>query len=215
VPVWPAPAPAWTPEPAPEAHHHGFELGARLGVAFPMGHFVSHADGSSTPLLSDLFTLKVPILLELGYDITPNWMIGIHTQYGFIVDKTGERTKCPDNVECSDHDVEIGIQGQYHFAPDTPLDVWLGLGLGYEFEGESVIENGQTHTFALQGPQFMKFQGGADIRLGRAMTLGPFLSFSLAEYNKFTDNGASSDIISTSLHEWLALGVKGTFRTGK
>jgi hypothetical protein len=180
-----------------------------------MGHFVSNPDDSNTASLSDVFTLKVPILLELGYDITPSWMIGIHAEYGFIVDKTGDKTPCPANVSCSDHDIEIGIEGQYHFAPDTPLDAWLGLGLGYEFEGESVIANGQTHTYALQGPQFMKFQGGTDFRLGRSMTLGPFLSFSLAEYNKFTDNGASSDIISTALHEWLVLGVKCTFRSGK
>ena len=218
-PAWPAPAPApapaWIPPPPAEPQRHGFEIGTRLGVALPMGQFYSRADGSSAPSLNDVFVLKVPILLELGYDITPSWMIGIHAQYGFIVDKTGDGTRCSSDTICSDHDIEIGIEGQYHFAPDTPLDVWLGLGLGYEFEGETRTNAGQTETYALQGPQFMKFQAGTDIRIGRSMTLGPFLSFSLAEYNKFTDNGASSDLTSTSMHEWLVLGVKGTFRSGK
>jgi hypothetical protein len=207
----PAPAPAWTPEPAPE-NHHKLELGARLGVAVPTGHFATNPDGSSTAALSDVYNAKIPILLEFGYDVTPNWVIGISAQYGFIIDKKGA---CSVPMSCSDHDLELGIQGQYHFAPDERTDAWLGLGIGYEVQSETDSFSDHVDHYTLEGPQFMKFQGGADFKLGRLMTLGPFMSFSLAEYNRMSVNGVSNDITATALHEWLSLGFKGTFKVGK
>jgi hypothetical protein len=179
-----------------------------------MGHFATNPDGSSTAALSSVFDAKLPILLEFGYDLTSTWMIGISAQYGFIMDKKGA---CPAARSCSDHDVELGIQGQYHFAPGERTDAWVGLGLGYEIQSETDTDTVTDHVdhYTLEGPQFMKFQGGADFKLGNIMTLGPFMSFSLAEYNRISLNGVSNDITTTALHEWLSFGVKGTFKVGK
>jgi hypothetical protein len=46
------------------------------------------------------------------------------------------------------------------------------------------------------------------------MTVGPFLGFSVAEYVTETSEGISNSIPSKALHEWLSLGVKGTFKVG-
>jgi hypothetical protein len=212
VPVPPPPTPAESaesPRPIPEKGVRKFEIGARLGVALPMGNFVADGSATSSTSLGDVFAVKIPILIEAGYDVTPHVMLGFHLQYGIIVDKTGN-TACPSGFSCSDHDVEIGIEGQYHFAPSRPLDAWLGLGLGYELERETLTLAGQSQDYSLDGPQFLKLQGGADVRVGRVMTVGPFISFSLSEYTKDTGN----DIAAPALHEWLSLGVKGTFKVG-
>jgi len=186
---------------------------------------IDHIGSTSVPGLGakDVIDIQITVpalrpeirqsLIEAGYDVTPHVMLGFHVQYGIIVDKTGD-TACPSGVSCSDRDIELGIEGQYHFAPSRPLDAWLGLGLGYELERETLTVAGQSQDYSLEGPQYLKLQGGADFRVSGVMTVGPFLSFSLAEYTKATNNGQSSDIPSAALHEWLTLGVKGTFKIG-
>ncbi|HEX3851197.1 MAG TPA: hypothetical protein VHW01_09555, partial [Polyangiaceae bacterium] len=191
-----------------------FEIGARLGVALPMGHFVGDSAGATMTSLSDAFVAEIPILIEAGYDVTPSLMLGIHVQYGGLIDKTGDGTACPSGVSCSDHDIELGIEGQYHFAPSERIDAWVGLGFGYEQESETVSFEGQSQDYSLEGPQFLKLQGGTDFRISGLMTVGPFLSFSLAEYTKATNDGQSTDVPSKAVHEWLSLGVKGTFKIG-
>ncbi len=217
IPVPPPSSPAEAPnehsEPAPKRGVRKLEIGARLGVALPMGNFVADGTGTSSTSLSDAFAVRIPIMIEAGYDVTSHVMLGFHLQYGIIVDKSGD-SGCPSGSSCSDHDLEIGIEGQYHFAPSQPVDAWVGLGLGYEIEGETITLAGESQNYSLEGPQFLKLQGGADLRVGRALTVGPFLSFSLAEYTKATNNGQTTDIPAAALHEWLSLGVKGTFKIG-
>jgi outer membrane protein W len=175
-----------------------------------MGHFQA-SSALSASLLSDVFSYKLPILIEAGYDITPNLMLGIQAQYGFIVDKSAA---CGSGMPCSDHDLELGIQGQYHFAPHQTIDPWVGLGIGYEIESYTTAVLSETYSGTRQGPQLVKLQGGADFQLGRILTVGPFLAFSVAEYATETSEGISNSIPSKALHEWLSVGVKGTFKVG-
>jgi hypothetical protein len=212
-------APARTqPEPEPKQRLRRFEVGARLGAALPLGRFTSDQFTTDPPSsLNDSFTLKIPILVEVGYDVTPHLMLGLSVQYGFIIDKTGAETGCPDGESCSDHDIELGVQAQCHFAPGQRVDGWLGFGFGYEFESDTVhYSPGPPGAYEsdFEGPQYAKLQGGVDLMVGDAMTVGPFLSFSLAEYTKSTRFGQTTSIPSTAPHEWLSLGVKGTFKIG-
>ena len=217
VPIIPIPPPSTldsTPAPSPKKGVRKLEIGMRLGVAFPMGQFEGDGLGTSSTSLGDAFSAKLPILIEAGYDATPNLLLGVYAQYAFIIDKTGDGTACSPGISCSDHDIELGVQGQYHFAPGGPIDAWLGLGLGYEFESETVTMASESHDYGLAGPQFLKLQLGADLELGRITTVGPFLSWSLAEYTKSSGDGSTEDIPSKALHEWLTIGVKGTFKVG-
>lgn len=217
VPIIPIPPPSTvssTPALAPKKGVRKFELGVRLGVAFPMGQFEGDGVGTSSTSLSDAFFAKFPVLIEAGYDATPKLMLGVYAQYALIIDKTGDGTACSAGTSCSDHDVELGVQGQYHFAPSEPIDAWLGIGLGYELESETVTMAGESHGYSLAGPQFLKLQVGADLKVGHVATIGPFLSFSLAEYTISSGDGSTEDIPATALHEWLSLGAKGTFKIG-
>ena len=209
--------------PAPAVGGHKFEIGMRLGVALPMGSFNGDGTTSSGETyvnipMSDFIAVKIPVLFEAGYEITPHILLGLHAQYGFISDKSSEKA-CPSGFTCSDHDVEIGLDAQFHFAGfGMPLDPWLGLGVGYEFESYSTTSSG-FNSFSdegkYKGPQYLKLQGGADFSVANFFTVGPFLSFSVAEYTSTTDNGVTQDIPFTAMHEWLSLGVKGTFRVGQ
>ena len=47
---------------------------------------------------------------------------------------------------------------------------------------------------------------------GPNFALGPFLSFSLAEYSAGSvGGGPSMDIANTAMHQWLQFGVRGLF----
>jgi hypothetical protein len=119
-----------TPPAAPTHTSHPFELGARLGVAVPMGHFVKPEafalvgatfEGPSESL-SDAYSTSIPIAIDAGYRVLPGLILGIYGQYAFISGKSGN-DGCPAQVSCLNrnaHDIAFGIQGQYHFLPQAP-----------------------------------------------------------------------------------------------
>ena len=172
-------------------------LGLRLGYAFAMG---SSQEGTK---MSDGTSGQVPIWIDAGYMVTPNIMLGLYGQYGFVLLK--------DCNDCSAHDLRFGIQGQYHLAPAASMDPWLGLGVGYEILSTSQTAQGITVSGDVKGFEFLNLQGGADFKVADALTVGPFLSFSLGQYSSISSGGLSADIDKTALHEWLTVGVKGTF----
>ncbi len=66
-------------------------------------------------------------------------------------------------------------------------------------------------SLALTGWELLNLQGGVDFQVANAITVGPFLSFSLDQYSSSKFGDTSTDIGSKALHEWITFGVKGTF----
>jgi hypothetical protein len=131
---------------------------------------------------------------------------------------------CPSvsGVDCSAHDIRVGLQGQYRFMPKESVNPWVGLGIGYEWLGGSISANtplGSVEgSFDVHGFEFLNLQGGADFKVADGVGIGPFLSFSLGEYTdgSVAATGAgtvsgSGELANKSLHEWLTLGVRGAF----
>jgi len=202
------PAPEAAPAPAPDATagvtssgsafaDKRIRLGLRLGYAFAMG---SAQDGVK---MSDGLSGQIPIWIDAGYMVTPNILLGLYGQYGFI-----QRKNCD---ECSGHDVRFGIQGQYHLAPAASLDPWLGVGVGYEILSASQTVEGVSISGSTKGFEFLNLQGGADFNVADALAVGPFVSFSLGQYSSFSSGDLSGDIDKKAMHEWLTIGVKGSF----
>ena len=191
----------------------GVDLGVRLGYGIPLGEIAENGD------LNDAVTGQVPIWIDAGYRITPNWVVGLYFQYGFafLADSL-----CPNGADCSAHDIRVGLQGQYRFMPREKVNPWLGLGIGYEWLGGSVSVTTPVGSAEVSldghGFEFVNLQGGADFQVGDGIGIGPFLSFSLGEYSRgsasVTGAGTASgsqDIQNKALHEWLTLGVRGAF----
>src|SRR5438105_4003214 len=53
-------------------------LGLRLGYALPMGNL---AEGAK---LGDGISGQIPIWIDAGYMVTPNILLGLYGQYGFV-----------------------------------------------------------------------------------------------------------------------------------
>lgn len=180
------------------------KIGLRVGYGLPLGEAAKDAK------MSDAISGMIPIWLDLGYMVTPNIMVGLYGQYGLVMVKD-----CPSGASCSGSDIRLGLQGQYHISPGQSLNPWVGLGIGYELTSFSIEAGGAEATTKYSGLEFVNIQGGADFKVADAIDVGPFVSFSLGQYSSAevdTPLGkVDGDIKDKAMHQWLVLGVKGTF----
>ena len=192
--------------PAQADEQSGFALGVRTGYGIPIG---AAASGTS---LGNLEGGMVPLWFDLGYRFSPSLYLGGFFQYGITFPPVHN---CP-NASCNGNDLRGGIDIQYHLMPAQTVDPWVGLGVGYEtarvFNDSAVaVETSQIY----RGPQFFDLQLGADVRASKVVPFGPFLDFSLGRFSNESfknGNGDSSNTPMTSeMHEWLTLGVRGQF----
>jgi hypothetical protein len=195
--------------PAPS----GFSLGARLGYGIPLGD----ADGGDPiggvppAAMTDLVSGQIPIQLDVTYRFNPNWQVGLYFQYGIAFPAS---SFCPTGASCSGSNVRFGAEAMYTF-PSQGFSPWLGLGLGFEWQNLFASAGGVSADFQVSGFEYLIFQAGGDWHVSPNFKMGPFLSFSFGSYDslKVTALGVtqSGSIANTTTHEWLQLGLKGTF----
>jgi len=182
----------------------GFDFGARLGYALPMGN----ADADSK--LSDGISGAIPIVLEAGYRINPNLTVGALFQYGIA--RIKDSTTCnTSGVDCSGSVMRLGVEAIYNLNLASPLSPWVGVGTGYEWFGTSVSAGGQSASVTAKGFEFVTLHAGGDYRLAPNFALGPFLSFSVGQYGSVSTPNGGGDITDKGIHEWIQLGVRGRF----
>jgi opacity protein-like surface antigen len=200
----------------------GLEIGARVGYAFSAGNIGAAPNGTDNNL-SDFVSGQWPLWLDVGYRFTPNLYLGGLFQYGFGVVNEDEQDGCRNaNVNCSASDVRLGVMGRYQFAVSGPLLPWLGLGVGYEWGSYSLRQTvlGDTKTdVSLSGFELANFQAGADYYLAPRVTVAPFISVSVGQYQSvsttttigMTSTTTDDDLAKKSLHQWILIGVRFGF----
>lgn len=187
----------------------GFSLGARLGYGIPLGD----ADGGD-PIggippakMTDLVDGQIPIQLDATYRFNPNWQLGLYFQYGIAL---VANNFCPTGASCSGSNVRFGGEVIYT-VPSPGFSPWFGVGLGFEWQNLSASAGGVTVDFQVSGFEFLILQLGGDWQVSPGFKMGPFLSFSFGSYDSIKVGGLSGDVANTTTHEWLQLGLKGTF----
>jgi hypothetical protein len=208
----------------PECPKAAVELDARTGVALPLGSAVS---GSQ---MTDTLAAQIPIQIDLGLRPDPHLFLGAYGSYGFVFPAG---SVC-QGASCSGDDVRVGIEAMVHFRPALRFDPWIGVGAGYEWLHFASSENGAEASKKLQGFELVNLQAGLDYAICQGLRVGPFASFAIGEYAHETttwtlgqgavqpDEGGtqsagsvlhqqSQDVPQTALHEWLTLGLRGSF----
>jgi hypothetical protein len=169
----------------------------------------------------------IPIWVDAGYRVNPSIYVGAFFQYGFMSVKSSNNngSGCPQGLDCSAHDIQIGANLHYHILPATSFDPWVGVGVGYEWVGLSAkgTYNLAGNNYAVdtsstvKGFQFLNLQAGGDYRATPDFGVGPFISLSLGQYSSYssTDNPSSTtisgDLTDKGMHEWLTIGVRGQY----
>jgi hypothetical protein len=104
--------------------------------------------------------------VDLGWRFDPHWMAGIYGNFtGFEPDSTLPR-------DTDVRSVTAGIQGQYFFRPYRVISPWVGLGSAWR--GNWVVPEVGGIT-SRQGWEIARLTVGADFRIEREISVGPFV----------------------------------------
>jgi outer membrane protein W len=198
--------------PGARAEDTGFTLGTRAAFGIPFGVAGNKAD------FNKLASAAVPFQLDLGYRFDGNWSAGAYFGYGFalIADEAKSGLQASGATDVGGHAImRVGLQGIYTILPDARFAPWVGLGLGYEWTRyASATPSGATSGTELGFRGFeASVQVGGDYALGHNVAIGPFASLSFGRFDHaIAGRNDSVDVADKSIHEWLQLGVRASFR---
>lgn len=197
---------------ASTARAENFNVGVRAAYVFPMGEI------GTVGLLGDTFDFGdlgdsvdggIPLWLEANYRLTPNLSLGAYFQYAFLM--------LPDEAGSADgSNLRLGAQVIYGFTPAGNFAPWIGAGVGWEWlEFDDIGIDGTTDAQVTFDGFDLMVQGGAEFAVAPNFSVGPFASLSFGQYGEadFDAGGASvtADFDDKGWHEWLQIGVRGTF----
>jgi outer membrane protein W len=191
----------------PQPVNPGFGASLRLGYGIPAG---AVADGGQD--LSAVFSGTLPIQLDVGYRFTPSFSAALFGSYAFGFTSSQLQDVCRgQGIDCTTHDTRLGIEGFFHLMPGNQVDPWFGIGVGYEWATFTGSASGASADATFKGFEFVNLQLGADWLVAKDFGIGPFVQVTFGEYSTLEAGGTSTDITSKSMHEWIQLGVRGTF----
>lgn len=198
-----------------------FEGGLRTGISFGLGKAGGN-DFTPTRNVNDIVEYRVPIWIDLGYRLSDPLTLGVYAQLGL-----GGGGSC-NGGSCNASDLRLGAQALWH-APGGGL--WLGAGLGYEWQSlhvlqvtgtpiDQVAENAAQFATrvaeTIGGPE-LTLQAGLDLELEPGLSVGPYVAASVGQYlsDSFDCDGVAcpggSGIDGSATHAWLGLGVRGSY----
>jgi outer membrane protein W len=200
-----------------------WELGFRTGYGIALGKVDDETDGE----LNKTIKGQVPLWFDLGARFSDHHYLGLYFSYGFGIKGDFVKSLCATteaqvpgvDVSCSTHDMRLGIQYLYHLKPPGELDPYFGVGVGFEWMAMDVTASAggvsSSATVTAHGLEFVNLQLGLDVPVAGKFALGPFAAFALGQYSGASlgnDSGSTSgDFASKALHEWIFLGLRGTF----
>jgi hypothetical protein len=179
------------------------ELGLHVGGAIPFGK----VDGQVGDDLNQTVQGALPVGISIGYYVEPRLLLGLYGSYAPAAPASALRSDCSAHgATCSSDDVRVGVQAQIHGGSAKAWDPWVGLGSGYE----CLRVQASSQQLALEGWEIIRFEAGLDARSHGIAALGPFVSWTIGEYESESAVGQGMAAISGhALHEWLTVGLRG------
>lgn len=208
---------------APSVSRAQLEVGARVGYAAALGNAASDS-GEKVAMKDFSLAGQIPLQLDLVGHVTRELSVGGYLGYGFgrvdgsyMEEAAGVRL-C-SLITCSGSAWKIGVQGIYQFADaGTALLPWIGLSAGYESATTKASGRGVSLEVTLTGYEF-GLQAGGDYRVAPNFAVGPYVGLTFGQFadakvsasiNGQSQSGSGS-IDERAWHEWLSVGVRGTF----
>lgn len=183
------------------APSRAFELGVSAGFTQGFG------DVSRTTRLSELARDGAAIQLDLGYRVSPRFLIGV---YG---EAAGYQRGDWDSEHTDTAGAAAGVQAQLHYAPFQKVDPWLGVGFGWRGLWQTKDDSVRR---SLQGFDALRVQAGIDYRLSRQISISPVLGLSVSRFvaEKKAERDDFTEIKSPRDNVFLFFGAMGRFDFG-
>ncbi|MBX3192876.1 MAG: hypothetical protein KF819_38180 [Labilithrix sp.] len=179
----------------------GLQVAIRTGVSFPVGDI----SRGPTRALADRFAARVPIVVDFGVKPIPELFVG---GYGGVAWGAGAAS-CGG---CAAWGFRIGLEAIVYLLPRSRVNPWLGYGVGYD---SSFLRAGGV-TQSVSGIDFANVTLGMDVRVSRAVGLGPYFEAALGSFGSqsFSERGSAvrdGDIAERAVHGWLSVGARLVF----
>ncbi|RKH10925.1 hypothetical protein D7Y13_19925 [Corallococcus praedator] len=187
-----------TTEPVRPEGRMGLEFAVSGNVGFGAGYV--YKDGTSPTgtveslKITDSAKVSIPVIAEVGFRVTPKFYLGVWGSWEKVFTKENP-ISCPTGFDCSTYQWRVGPEVRYHLSPMGGFDPWIGLGVGLEFlkshvQGTTqvpvapgVVVPAEVDTRVTdKGPTFARLALGGDIRLTRALSVGPIITASIGSY---------------------------------
>ena len=179
------------------AQDSGLSLSARAAYAMPFG---DAADGVPFDSFVDY---GIPVGVELGFRFSPSFLLSAYGEYNFI--STG--TDLEDGVDLNG--LRLGAALDFRLAPDANIVPWIGVTGGWEWLSVDSDFAGDADTDGFD----VGVRGGADFRVAPGFLVGPYAWFTFGRYEPGDTTDEVGNVIEedAAWHNWLQIGVKGTF----
>jgi hypothetical protein len=196
---------------APETRR-GFQLGARLGYAFPTGQL---GGGSFNTHVSDLETASVPVGLDAGLRLGPGLYVGGTVSWGPGISPNQGGPCKVSSVRCAEHDVQARAEARFYFAPQAKNTGWFAVGVGWEVATFAQSAGSYSATSTLTGPIFPDLELGVDIASRGRVALGPYFGLTVSTFVTDGVNPTAAPVATwipnPSPHTWITLGLRGSY----
>jgi len=114
---------------------------------------------------------------DLGWRASSNVAIGV---WGHGAQLGMTAAQAPPAIPRNLYEAAAGLGGTWHFQPAAPhLDPWVAVGTGWRGQWFGYT-NGAT--YAAHGLELVRARVGLDIRVSRAVAIGPIVGGSLDDY---------------------------------
>jgi hypothetical protein len=184
---------------APAQARAVFFLGARVVYALPSGDVQKGA-----PLEDDV-SANVPVQLDVGMSLLDSLSLGVYASYGpsTIADDLESSPQCA-GVTCKGQNLRAGLQ--LNFRPPVVLNsLWGGVFAGFEQQRISAGSSSTSYSGWEAG-----LQAGYDFSVLPLFRMGPFASYSLAQFTSVSGDG-NPQLGTQSPHTALTFGLRALF----
>jgi hypothetical protein len=188
------------PDGGTNAEYTGLSIGVRSGFSLPIG-------AAKSSDLGAVVQYVVPIGIDVGWYLRPNFYLGGYFLYGFASPGSASDDTCPSgsDTSCSAQDLRFGVAAEYAFRHRRNISPWVRAGLGLDVVNLTATDSSgataaRQHLF---GIEWAVLGAGLDFKPGYYYGLGPYLEAAVGDY--FNDGLAAP-------HVWATLGLR--LRTG-
>lgn len=180
---------------------------ASPSLALRLGYESSSGSATKGTSMSEVASAGFPIQLDATWRFGPHFSAGVY--YGFAIGQLSGAVsdRCSSlGASCSVWAMRAGIRGEYAFVEFSQrVAPWIGAGTGWEWVRENVSHPGDSASQTVSGWDTLTLEGGADIKLGPKLWIGPYLTYRFGEYTRL--DGYS--IVNKAFHSWVGLGARG------
>ncbi|WP_426751519.1 hypothetical protein [Myxococcus sp. Y35] len=188
----------------PEGRGSGFPswlaLSVRGGYLMPGGRM----DGATEPLyLYEVYKGLFAAIVEPTFRLGAHVELGPWAQFSYAQ----MRIRCAAGRVCPGSNLRFGLQGNYHWNPSGPIDLWSGVALGYDTTSFEIPGAEVTYS----GPD-VSLQAGFDKNFGGNFWAGLFVMGTGGEYDtlkvNMTGGSGRESLRERAFHVWIGFGFR-------